>query len=83
MAGNITVNRPVYVQKGKIVCDGDLNVNSDGLIEMTDDEASILVYGNFNARTSSSISRPLNVNFTAGTFELKGNFTDEELKKDL
>lgn len=77
-AANIYVNKLVDVQKGKIVCDGNLVMDSsEGILEMTDDEAYILVKGNFSTYTSSNTNRPLTVNFTAGTFELQGNFTDE------
>lgn len=65
------------VQKGKIVCDGNLVMDSsEGILEMTDDEASIFVKGNISLCTSSTTNRPLTVNFTAGTLELKGNFSD-------
>ena len=77
-AAKIYVNKLLDVQKGKIVCDGNLVMDSsEGILEMTDDEAYILVKGNFSTYTSSNTNRPLTVNFTAGTFELQGNFTDE------
>lgn len=76
-AANIYVNRLLDVQKGKIVCDGNLSMdNSEGILEMKDDEGAIFVKGNFSLCTSSSENRPLTVNFTAGTFELQGNFSD-------
>ena len=74
--GSISVRNQLNIQEGKLVCTGDLSMGYDGNLEMTEDETSIFVGGNFSTYSSSSSYRPLTVNFTAGTFELQGNFSD-------
>lgn len=77
-AGGMTVRDSLYVQKGSIICNGSLQVDSSrsGYIEMADDEAYIFVSDNFSTYKSSYSNTSLQVDFSAGTLELQGDFLD-------
>ncbi len=70
-APNIVLNAACYVQDGTIYCSNNMTVNSAGKLIMQSDAGYVQVVGNFAMNASSSHSGLL----TAGTMELKGDFT--------
>lgn len=69
----------IYIKRGQLIVEDDYNMPylSSGYINMCNDDDYVLVKGDFNISTTRQYRE-----LTAGTLEIKGNFTQEETTND-
>ena len=70
-AGGIDIYRGVfYVENGKVTCESDMLVETNGIFAMQQEEGYVKVMDSFTITSSTNHSRFL----TAGTLEIQGDF---------
>ena len=71
-------NGRVLFNKGELLCEGDYTVTGNGYLQMSNDNDYMLVEGNFVCEALYG-----NNSFKAGITEIKGNFSQKNIKNYL